>query len=149
MLNNWDGYWTGGMGQHFRLQLFVLKRETSVLTIHPSKMVNKFDWDSIYYSKTKYVQQNPKKLIRLPTKSPIEVEYVFHKFDLLLKHLYTLKKTHLLEVTPKPTATSRILPPTINDPEKYYNLSIKWAQGYGYNPKFIKSHFFQFFEKTP
>ncbi len=146
LLNNWYGYWTGGMLEHIRLQRHVFRRETSVLTIHPSKMVNECDWDSIYYSKFNDRLLNPKNLVRLPPKSPAEVRLIFRKFDLLIRHLGTLQKTHLLRVISKPTPTTKALSPTLEDAEKCYRLSIGWAEGYGYNPKFLHNHFLQFFQ---
>jgi peptidoglycan/xylan/chitin deacetylase (PgdA/CDA1 family) len=143
-LNNWNGR----ILDHLRIQRFSLIREVSVLTIHPSTMVNQLEWDLIYYPKFNKGKLNPTNLIRLPVRTPNEVTLIFRKFDLLLRHLETLQKTHLLKVTSKPTPTKRFFFPTSNDAEKSYKLSIKWAEGYGYNPKFIHSHFSQFFNSS-
>jgi len=141
-LNNWNGR----VLEHLRIQRFSLIREVSVLTIHPSTMVNQLEWDLIYYPKFNKGKLNPANLDRLPARTPNEVASIFRKFDLLLRHLETLQKMHLLKVTSKPTPTNRTLFPTLKDAEKSYKQSINWAEGYGYKPKFLHSHFTQFFQ---
>jgi peptidoglycan/xylan/chitin deacetylase (PgdA/CDA1 family) len=138
--------WRGGIRQHSYLQRLTLMRETSVLTIHPGTMVNRLDWDLIYYSKFNNFNLNPTNLAEPPARSPAEVASIFHKFDLLLRHLRTLQKAHLLKVTSTLKTANKTLCPTLKDAEKCYNLSVKWAEGYGYNPKFLHGHFIQFFE---
>jgi hypothetical protein len=138
--------WNGRISEHLHLQRLTRKREVSVLTIHPSTMVNRLEWDLIYYAKFNNCKANPPNLVRLPSRTPSEVKSIFQKFDLLLKHLGTLQKLHLLKVVSKPIPNSKILFPTINDMEKSYKLSINWAEGYGYHPKFLHSHFTQFFQ---
>jgi hypothetical protein len=138
--------WHGGIREHSYLQRLTLRRKTSVLTIHPSTMVNQLDWDLIYYSKFNNFKFNPTNLAQPPARSPAEVTSILHKFDLLLRHLRTLQKVHLLKVTSTLKTANETLLPTLKDAEKCYNLSIKWAEGYGYKPKFLHRHFIQFFE---
>jgi hypothetical protein len=140
--------WNGRIGEHLRLRCLTLKREVSVLTIHPSTMVNQLEWDLIYYPKFNECKSNPPDLVRLPPRTPNEVKSIFQKFDLLLRHLETLQKMHFLKVTSKPTPTYRKLFPTLKDAEKSYKLSIKWAEGYGYNPKFLHCQFTHFFQQN-
>jgi hypothetical protein len=143
-LNNWNGR----ILEHLRLQRLSLIREVTVLTIHPSLMVNQLEWDLVYYPKFSNCKSNPTNLGILPARTSNEVKSIFRKFDLLLSHLETLQKMHLLKVVSKPTPTDRILIPTRKDAEKSYKLSINWAEGYGYNPKFLHSHFTQFFNQV-
>jgi peptidoglycan/xylan/chitin deacetylase (PgdA/CDA1 family) len=138
--------WNGRIGEHLRLQRLTLKREVSVLTIHPSTMVNQLEWDLIYYPKFSKCRLNPPNLFRLPARTPNEITSIFRKFGLLLRHLVTLQKMHLLKVASKPTPTNRTLFPGLEDAEESYRLSINWAKGFGYNPKFLHSHFTQFFQ---
>jgi peptidoglycan/xylan/chitin deacetylase (PgdA/CDA1 family) len=138
--------WQGGIREHSYLQRLTLRRETSVLTIHPSTMVNQLDWDLIYYSKFNNFKLNPTNLTQPPARSPAEATFILHKFDLLLRHLRTLQEIHLLKVTPTLKKANKTLYPTLKDSEKCYNLSVKWAEGYGYNPRFLHRHFIQFFE---
>ena len=138
--------WQGGIREHSYLQRLTLRRENSVLTIHPSKMVNQLDWDLIYYSKFNNFNVNPINLAQPPARTPIEASSILHKFDLLLRHLKTLQKIHLLEVTSKPKTANKTLCPTLLDAKKSYEFSVIWAEGYGYKPMFLLNHFIRFFE---
>jgi peptidoglycan/xylan/chitin deacetylase (PgdA/CDA1 family) len=138
--------WNGGVIDHFRLQKRVLSHDVSVLTIHPSTMVNQVDWDSIYYHRQKGLSINPDHLIIPLAKSTTEVISVFRKFDLLLRHLKTLQKTHLLLVTPELKKADKNLYPSPMDALKSYKLSISWAEGFGYKSKFLYKHFVRFFK---
>jgi hypothetical protein len=140
--------WQGGFREHFLLQRLTLKREVSVLTIHPSTLVNQLDWDIIYYHKYNNFKLNPTNLVQPPARSPADIKSKFHRFDLLLRHLATLQKTHLLKVTPELKTTSKTLHPESINIDKCYNFSIKWAEGFDYKPSFIYKHFMRFFEKT-
>ena len=140
--------WEGGLREHSLLERFSLKREISVLTIHPSTLVNKLDWDLIYYHKHNNFDLNPTNLAQPPPRSPEDINSKYRSFDLLLRHLATLQKLHILKITPELKTTNRLLYPTSVDVEKCYKLSIKWAEGFGYKPRFIYNHFIQFFEKN-
>jgi Polysaccharide deacetylase len=139
--------WQGGFREHFLLQRLTLRREVSVLTIHPSTMVNQLDWDAIYYPKNSNFESNPSNLDQPPPRNPTDIISTYHRFDLLLRHLAALQKLHLLKVTPELKTTSKILPPASIDVDKCYTFSIKWAEGFGYKPRFIYNHFSRFFEK--
>ena len=110
-------------------------------------MVNKLDWDLIYYHKHNNFKLNPTNLAQPPSRSPHETTSKFHRFDLLLRHLSTLQKFHLLKVTPELKTTNKTLYPTSIEVEKCYKKSIEWAEGFGYEPKFLYDHFVQFFDK--
>ena len=138
--------WNGRIGEHFLLQRLTIKRDVIVLTIHPSTMVNKFEWDSIYFSKFNNCKLNPTNLVRLPARTPSEITSIFRKFDLLLKHLEALQKMHFVKVDSEPAQAGRTLFPSIEDAEKSYKHSINWAERYGYNPVFLQSHFIHFFQ---
>ena len=138
--------WQGGIREHFRLQRITLKRKISVLTIHPSTMVNKLDWDLIYYPNYNNFKLNPANLTQPPARSALETESKYQKFDLLLRHLSTLRKLKLLEVTPELIIANKTMCPMSKDVTKFYKLSIFWAEGFGYKPKFLNDHFFRFFE---
>ncbi len=140
--------WQGGLREHLYFQRLILKHPISILTIHPSTMVNKLDWDLIYYTKYNHFI-NPKKIVAPPSKNPEEISNSFHRFELLLKHLKELQKIHLLEVTPKLEAAGKTLAPESIDITKCYNASIVWAMGFGYKPKFLYDHFRQFFCNSP
>jgi peptidoglycan/xylan/chitin deacetylase (PgdA/CDA1 family) len=138
--------WQGGIREHSHLQQLTLKHDTSILTIHPSTMVNQLDWDLIYYHKYNNFKLNPTKLVQPPARSPAEIISKYHRFDLLLRHLTTLQKFHLLKVTPELKTTNNTLNPTSIDVAKWYKLSIKWAEGFECKPKFLYDHFIRFFK---
>lgn len=140
------GNWQGGIREHTYLQRLTLKRKISVLTIHPSTMVNQRDWDLIYYHRDNNSNLNPTNLVEPPSRSPDDIISRFRRFDLLLRHLKTLQKLHLLKVTPELKTTKKILHPTLIDMKKCYELSIIWAEGFGYKPKHLFGHFIRFFE---
>ena len=111
--------WHGGIREHFRLQRMALKRKISVLTIHPSTMVNKLDWDLIYYPKNNNFTFNPPSLTQPPARSPLEIASNYQKFDLLLRHLSILQRLKLLEVTPELKISNKTLSPTPIDVTKW------------------------------
>jgi len=136
--------WQGGVREHILFQKLILKNPISILTIHPSTLVNKLDWDLIYYSKNNRLI-NPKKMMTPTSKSPEEISNSFYRFELLIKHLKGLQKIHLLKVTPKLESAEKALEPESIDITKCYNDSIVWAGGFGYKPKFLYNHFRRFF----
>jgi hypothetical protein len=138
--------WQGGIREHSFLQRVTLKREISVLTIHPSTMVNQSDWDLIYYHKYNNFKLNPANLSQPPARSPADIVSKYHRFDLLLRHLATLQKLHLLKVTPELKTANKSLNPTSIVVEKCYKSSINWAEGFEYKPSFLYDHFIRFFE---
>ena len=139
--------WQGGIREHYFLQRVTLKRDISILTIHPSTMVNQLDWDLIYYHKYNNFKLNPANLAQPSTRSPADIKSKYHRFDLLLRHLAILQKFHLLKVTPELKPAHKTLLPSSIDVEKCYKLSIYWAEGFGYKPHFIYNHFIRFFDK--
>jgi peptidoglycan/xylan/chitin deacetylase (PgdA/CDA1 family) len=145
LTNNWQG----GIRLHSYLQRLTLKREISVLTIHPSTMVNQLEWDLIYYPKYNNSKLNPANLAQLPARSPAETASIYNRFDLLLRHLTTLQKFHLLKVTPELKTTNKTLCSTSIGVAKCYKMSIEWAKGFEYKPKFLYEHFTRFFEIDP
>jgi hypothetical protein len=139
--------WQGGFREHFLLQRITLKRRFSVLTIHPSMLVNQLDWDLIYYPKNNNFKPNPANLAQPPARNSTDIISKYHRFDLLLRHLTTLQKLHLLKVTPELKTTTKTLNPAFIDVDKCYHFSVKWAEGFGYKPRFIYKHFLRFFDK--
>jgi hypothetical protein len=108
--------------------------------MHPSLLFYKNEWDAIYH------KSNPQKLIEPPMRSRAEIEMLINKFDAFLKEISYLQKIGLLEVTPQPKRADRKAVVSRGNVEKCYRESIKWALKQEYKPKFIRSHFFRFFE---
>jgi peptidoglycan/xylan/chitin deacetylase (PgdA/CDA1 family) len=138
--------WQGGIRQHGYLQKITLKREVSVLTIHPSTMVNQLDWDIGYYHKGNNLKLNPITLAQPPPRTPSETASIFLSFDFLLRHLKALKKINLLKVTPELKMANSTLRPSAMSAAKCYEMSMAWAKGFGYEPQFLYGHFMRFFE---
>lgn len=138
--------WQGGIREQSYLQRLFLKLSTSVLTIHPSTIVNRLDWDLIYYQKNNSSKLNPITLTQPPSRTPNEIKSKYRKFDLLLRHIAALQKLHFLEVTPLLQETNKTLLTQTVDVDKCYQMSIKWALGFEYKPKYLYSHFIKFFK---
>lgn len=141
--------WQGGLREHCYLQRLVMSRQTCVLTIHPSTMVNQDDWDSIYYPKKPSSSPNPKVIMEPRSRTDLEISNSFRQFEILLRHLQSLQKLRLLRVTPPIETTKKVLKPTANEVSRCYNNSMKWAYGFNYKPKFLYKHFIHFFMNNP
>jgi hypothetical protein len=141
--------WQGGIREHAYLQRVILKRRVSCLTVHPSTMVNELDWDLIYYPNNKNSKLNPSNLDKPLARGPADSALIFRRFNLLLRHLKTLQRIRLLEVTPELKTANNLLDPSTINIEECYKKSINWAQGFEYKPKFLYNHFLHFFETNP
>jgi peptidoglycan/xylan/chitin deacetylase (PgdA/CDA1 family) len=135
-------YWSGKASEYRILLLSLLRNRLNVLTLHPSLLVNKEEWDSIYRG------GNPEKLLPPHPRNLDEIENLLHNFDLLLKQITELEKMHIVE-----TATSLEIPRRNwsigkTEIEKCYQYSMRWASRQNYEPKFLLNHFFKFFEST-
>lgn len=135
------GHWHGRFSEYRNL-FFSLRHDTSVLTIHPSLMVNQLEWDLIFY------RTNPKELCQPPALSPEATNLQFREFDLLLRRLKNLQKTNIIEVISTLKKPKRMLAPTRTAVERCYQRSIRWATAYKYDPKFLHQHFAKFFDLT-
>ena len=137
--------WQGGLREQYHIQRLLSKRETSVLTIHPRTMVNRLDWDLIYYPKNNNSEINPTTLTQPSSRTPNDIKSKYQKFDWLLRHLSTLQKLNLLRVTPTIKESNKTLFPNNADVENYYKISMNWALGFNYRPKYLHNHFVKFF----
>ena len=117
----------------------ILKNKITVLCWHPSDLVNKKFWDTIYH------KGNPQKLYKVNPKSVEQTRFMFIEFELLLKWIKFLEKSNLIKVTTglqkgkNMTITKKMV-------QKSYETSIYWAENvFGYKPKFVSSHFLRYF----
>ena len=138
--------WQGGIREQSYLQRQIIKHKNSVLTIHPSSMINQFSWDSIYYPSFSKSESNPVNLKQLPPRSPVEIASIYRKFDLLLRHLKMLQRINFLDVTPELKKANKTLTPTLTEVITSYKKSLEWAEGFGFKPKFLYNHFATFFD---
>jgi hypothetical protein len=135
-----SGLWSGTFLEY--LTMFKsFRNDTSVFTVHPSLIVNKFEWDSIYF------KSNPEKMYQPDARSPSEIMSYFQKFELFLRRLCDLQKLNFLEVTPPLKMAKQSFNPTKLETEKSYLKSIRWATNHGYKPKYLKQHFLKFFDQ--
>jgi len=133
--------WKGGLSDYQCLLYAILKRKVAVFDLHPTLYVNQNIWDSIYY------KGNPRTLFRVRERPLKEAGSLFKRFELLLKQINLLRELKLIEVDPDLSTPSRDLIMSENDVQKCYGASIGWPKKFfNYSPRFIRSHFYEFFE---
>jgi peptidoglycan/xylan/chitin deacetylase (PgdA/CDA1 family) len=136
------GHWQGELRDYRTLVISLLRRKLAILTVHPSLLVNVNEWDSIYF------YSNPKQLLPPKTRSTEAVRHLLRSFNLLLKQIDGLRKMHIVETAPNLRKADRTLFINKSGVATCYQKSIRWALGYGYEPKFLLRHFLKFFEIT-
>jgi peptidoglycan/xylan/chitin deacetylase (PgdA/CDA1 family) len=133
------GHWRGSFSE-YRLLLLSLRHGTSVLTVHPSQLVNKFEWDRMFW------KSNPGSLSQTPTRNDSEIDSLFHRLNLLFRQINNLQKTRFIEITPTLKKLTQNLSPTRADAERCYQRSMVWPTKQNYKPEFLYQHFLKFFE---
>lgn len=129
-----------GKASDYTALFFSLRYEVMVTNMHPSLLFYQSEWDAIYY------KSNPQKLIEPPMRSQAEIISLTKKFDVLLNEISRFQKLGLLEVTPQLAKAERTIFFSKEKVEACYQKSIRWALKQEYTPKFIRKHFFEFFE---
>ncbi len=136
------GQWEGKRWEQRLLLASILKKKLVVLTCHPSLLVNKTEWDSIYF------YSNPKTLTPPLPRNPAEARHLLHNFDSLLSNISKLRKMQIIDTTPKLESTNRTLNISKSGVKECYDWSMRWAINLNYRPKFIFGHFLQYFKQT-
>jgi len=136
------GHWEGKAWEQRLLLASILKKKLIVLTCHPSLLVNKTEWDSIYFD------SNPKTLTPPPPRNPAEARHLLHNFDSLLSNISKLRKMQIIDTTPKLESTNTALKLNESGIRECYNWSMRWAIDLHHHPKFIFGHFLQYFKQT-
>ena len=132
--------WDGVVSDYQCLLSALLRREIAILDLHPTLYVNQYEWDSIYY------EGNPTSLYGIPKRLPIETASLFKGFNLLMKRIDSLQKAKLITVNPSLTDSATDLKMSKYDVTKTYEWSMRWPkQRFHYNPKFVRTHFYDFF----
>ncbi|MEM1542494.1 MAG: polysaccharide deacetylase family protein [Candidatus Bathyarchaeia archaeon] len=136
ILERWDGKLSD-----FRLfWIAVAKKQYIVISLHPSLFMTYNGWDEIYFN------GNPKAITPPEPRSLSEVKSLIGGFNLLLKNLKSLERIKVLEVASTLEKAEDNLVIDIKTVEKCYNYSMRWAKNvFGYKPKFLKKHFYEFF----
>ena len=137
------GQWTGSKLGYRNLLIALLSRKLSILTIHPSLLVNKTEWDAIYFG------DNPNELTPPPARGLSETRHLLRTFDLLLNQISHLKRMHIIETTPTFESPNRDLSIGKFNLKKCYRRSMQWAIQQKYRPNYHMNHFRRFFELSP
>ncbi|MEM2741858.1 MAG: polysaccharide deacetylase family protein [Nitrososphaeria archaeon] len=132
--------WNADISNFRIFWISAIKRQYIIMGFHPSLFVTYDGWDRIYHN------GNPIFISSPALREINEIKRLFYSFDLYLKHLKLLEKIGLIEVTTNVTESKIKLVATKNLIEKTYIHSIKWAKKTcNYKPKFLRLHFFRFF----
>ena len=133
--------WNGTTYDYQCLLSSILRRRVTVFDIHPTLLVNQVAWDSIYY------KGNPKTLLTVPQRPAKETALLFNKFELLIKRINFLRKAKLIEIDPLFNIPNKKLKTDKEQVNKCYETSMRWSRKlFDYYPKFIRNHFYEFFE---
>jgi hypothetical protein len=135
--------WDGGFHNYKCLVSSFLKRQLSILNLHPTLFVNQHEWDSIYY------RGNPSALTKIQPRTDKDSSALFKNFELFLKRINFLQQTNLIEVVSKPVESRLNLSISRDQVERVYQWSIRWpVNRFQYHPKFLRHHFYFFFESA-
>ena len=133
--------WNGTTYNYECLLSSILRHKITIFDSHPTLLVNRIEWDSIYY------KGNPKKLTTVPKRPEKETQQLFKSFELLIKRINFLRKIKLIETNPSFNVPSKKLSISREQIDECYEKSMQWAiNRFNYHPKFIKNHFHEFFQ---
>lgn len=126
---------------YYRRVSLMLNGQTTVLASHPSFYVNSNHWDFAYH------KGNPDRLVEVKPRSRIERESLFLDFEFLLKQISLLQRVKFLEVAPYLSRSRENLTVTRRGVERCYEKSMAWPRDFfGFEPRFLRSHFFRYFD---
>jgi len=113
-----------------------------VFLMHPSHMVFKLG-ESSYFE-----YNNLFRPVRIESRSEFEIEFKFFELESLLSCLHFLQRKGLIELQNSLTESIEILDLNKVDVRIVYERSIFAAKRFfGYEPKFLLSHFYRFLEE--
>jgi hypothetical protein len=132
--------WHGTSYDYECLLSSISRRKITVLDLHPTLLVNKVEWDSIYY------RGNPNTLSKVPKRPKKEAERLFYKLELLIKRIKTLEKAKIVDTYPTLNKSNEVLKLTRKKIDCCYEKSVQWViKRFNYYPKHIKNQFYEFF----
>jgi hypothetical protein len=133
--------WNGKLYDYQCLLSALLRRGIAVLDLHPTLFVNQEMWDRIY------LKGNPLCLINARSRPFKESALLFTKFEILLKQIRLLQRAKLIKTGINLNSSPNKLITNKNEVKKCYETSMQWCKkAFKYKPKFILSHFYEFFE---
>ena len=128
---------------YLRLVYIILNNRILVLSSHPNSFVNRIAWDSFYNI------GNPKRISKVQQRTRGETKHMLMKLERLLKQIKFLQERKLIEVTPDLVESSNDVKMTKDMIQRSYERSVWWIKTFfGYEPKFLRNHFFRFFDLT-
>ncbi len=109
-----------------------------VLYTHPSYFVNSLHWDTVYY------RGNPSALTTVLPRRSVDATAIFKKWELIIREISHLQKTKVIDASPdlQDGGRKQLEPDEITCE---YGRSIQWLRRFGYNPRNILNHYFEFF----
>jgi len=132
--------WNGTTYDYECLLSSILRHKVTVFDLHPTLLVNRVEWDSIYY------KGNPKTLSTVPQRPAKETALLFNRFELLIKRINFLRKAKLIESDPLFDSPNKELEIDKEQVNRCYKTSMRWSRKrFNYHPKFIRNHFYEFF----
>jgi peptidoglycan/xylan/chitin deacetylase (PgdA/CDA1 family) len=133
--------WNGKLYDYQCLLYALLKREIAVLDLHPTLFVNQEMWDRIY------LKGNPLRLINARSRPFKESASLFTKFEILLKQIRLLQRAKLIKTGINLNSSPNKLITNKDEVKRCYETCMQWCKkAFKYKPKFILSHFYEFFE---
>lgn len=135
-------HWNGTTYDYECLLNSILRHKVTVFDLHPTLLVNQVEWDSIYY------RGNPKNLSTVPKRPAEETKLLLNRFELLIKRINFLHKAKLIETNPTFEISSKKLNISKEQVNRCYETSMRWSRKrFNYHPKFVKNHFYEFFNE--
>ena len=128
-------------GLEFNLETFMsciklmANKGIAILLLHPSTLVNRDNWDSIFF------HEHPKELTLTKSRFSEEQKRLLRGFSFFAKRLSKLEKTGLIEVTPRLAGSKMKLNPTPSLVDELYFYGTRWSvENFNYRPRFLYSH---------
>lgn len=120
---------------------FVTKRDVIVLDFHPSFLVNANWWDAAFCS-----NRNPASLSPAAPRTAQQVRHLFHNLTRLLRTIYLLRKSRIIESnTALETAEAELDPTSVNLTGVYRKITQWPISQFHYAPRYMNSHLSRFF----
>ncbi len=109
-----------------------------VLYTHPNGFVNSVHWDSMYY------KGNPITLTTVLPRTSSDAQAIFRKWALIIREVSYLQKTKVMDASlGLSCGYEKELEPEVITGE--YRRSMQWLKRFGYNPRNVLNHYFEFF----
>ena len=120
---------------------FVTKRDVIVLDFHPSFLVNAEWWDTAFCS-----NGNPESLSPAAPRTAQQIRHLFHNLTQLLRRIYLLRKSRIIESnTALETAEAELDPTRVNLTRVHHKITQWPINQFHYTPRYMNFHLSRFF----